>query len=385
MYAVDGQRFGDITTQLGFDRIISPPYGAAELIIGSMSDFPLSNLLMKAHIGKYLFPYSFANRTIAATYHPDDFIDLITSQLATRSSKPLFFSVHFGISHWPYRYADDNDHDSDTLSEKYRRSLRAADTQMKKFFDYLRNAKLLEHAIVVFVSDHGTGLGMPGDSLTDVKSYVGKKRGFSLLPRLPYSNNKREGIDTSYGYSTNILSLQQYHVLMAIKTFGVALGKPKQINERVSLMDIAPTLMDFLHFHPPKSADGISLLDIIKQNQAAIHVRKFFIENGFTSPEIAKAEITTATVLKDTINTVQLDSQTGLLYINDNAEKQLLKQKQRALLAGDWLLARQSPSVMILANIRSGEWTMDMDSEFAKRANIRQLMQDFRQYNESEI
>ena len=386
IYAVDGQRFGDITTHTGFSRIISPPYGIAELVIGSISDFPLSNLLISTRIGQSLFPFSFANRSISATYRPNDFIQLLSSSLRNRSDKPLFLSVHFSMSHWPYRWADDQQADHTRLSEKYKNSLRAADTQIQQFHSFLQSEKILNHAIVIFISDHGTGLGIPGDSLMDESHVVGNQQLISFLKKLPYSNSKKSGTDTSYGYSTDILSLQQYHVLLAFKGYGIALGTPQQITTRASLLDVTPTLLDLLHLPISSSTDGISLLSVMQHPHQPIHAdRELFFENGFTTPDIAKESISVNEIVRSTIHGIMLDRATGLLYINDHAEKSLLKKKQRAVLYGDWLLARQSPDTMVLVNIKDGQWTTDWHSSLAKRAPLQKLLRDFQQYNGEEI
>lgn len=384
VYGVDGQRFGDITTKVGFDHIISPPYGAAELLIGSMSDFPLSNLLLKTRMGKFIFPYNYANRTIAATYRPEDFTDLLTANLGDRNGSPLFLSVHFGISHWPYRWAGDQQKDHEFLAEKYRHSLRAADKQIKKFFDFLKDEKLLEHAIIIFMSDHGTGLGMPGDSLADESTYIGNKNALSLLQRIPYSHKHGDGINTSYGYSTDILSMQQYRVLLAIKTFGFPLASERKISTRASLIDVTPTLLELLHINDKLHADGISLVNAIKHHSVKQN-RELFLENGFTAPEISQAKMATANILQASISTVILDPASGLLYVNESAANSMLKNKERALLYGDWLLARRSSSMMVLANIKSGKWTTDMKSSLAKQAPLGKMMRDFRKYNGGEI
>jgi hypothetical protein len=292
--------------------------------------------------------------------------------------------VHFGISHWPYHWADDQMPDDQSLTEKYRYSLRAADKQMKHFFDYLRDEKLLEHALIIFISDHGIGLGLPGDSLTVEDKYIGDKHSLSFLQRLPYSHNSQDGIDTSYGYSTNILSMQQYRVLLAIKTFGFPMHAPHQISTRASLLDIAPTVFELLNIHTNTRPDGISLVDAIKHRNTH-HQREFFLENGFTAPEISADKMDAADILKSHIQSVVLDPTSGLLFVTDSAQKFMLKNKQRAVLAGDWLLARHSSTVMVLANIKSGLWTTDLHSSLAKRSPLQKLLRDFMRYNEGEI
>lgn len=407
-YAVDGQRFGDITGAIGFDHIISPPYGAAELLIGSISDFPLSNLFVTTRIGKWLFPYSYGNRSIIATYHPRNFNELIDDGLEHRNDKPLFIGVHFGLSHWPFRWGNDHLNDDLSMPDKYAASLHTADKQIKAFFKTLEREKIIDNAIIVFISDHGIGLGMPGDKLTSEESYEGIHP--SLLPfyKQPYSiavKNKKSGIDTSYGYSTDILSLNQYHILMAMKGVGFT-DHEQAIGTRVSLMDITPTLLSMLHLSPFTQADGKPLTALLSHQLPNQPIRDLYLENGFTTPEIAAVNISINKVLQSSMQSVQLEPETGLLYINREAEKSLLKNKQRAILAGDWLLARYPdfyrkklnttqqtysvetihvPTTFILVNIRNRKWTTDLHSVFASHAPVKELMDKFKEYNRNEI
>ena len=62
IYATDETRFSNIDRNFGFDRIISPPMGLNDFLIGNFNDFPLSNLLINTLAGKWLFPHSYANR-----------------------------------------------------------------------------------------------------------------------------------------------------------------------------------------------------------------------------------------------------------------------------------------------------------------------------------
>lgn len=399
IYAVDGQRFGDLTPQTGYDHIISPPYGAAELIIGSLSDFPLSNLLVSTHLGKYLFPYSYANRSIVTTYRPKDFLNLLRDEIGNHRTKPLFLSVHFGISHWPYQWADDVQSVNASLPDQYKYSLHAADNQIASFFDFLNAEKLLDHAILIFISDHGIGLGMPGDRVIQEGKYIGNLHQLSLLRKIPYSTRQptkfNAGIDTSYGYSTDILSLKQYHILFAFNANGIDIGKAQKIETRVSIMDIGPTILALLKAPPIPQADGISLVSEMQNTQPSLaNKRTLIFENGFTIPEIAKANISVNEILSSSIETVNFDNKSGLFYITDNAEQFLLKNKQRSILFGDWLLARypqyvalnaSNQTLMVLVNLKSGLWTTDLTSSFAQSAPIQLMLNEFHSYYGSEL
>jgi arylsulfatase A-like enzyme len=399
-YAADAQRFGDITQELGFNHVISPPYGAAELLITSLSDFPLVNLISATPIGKYLFPYNYANRSNSVTYQPNDFVELLQNTINTNNDKPVFFAVHFGVSHWPYRWAGDQQAKNLSLPDKYRYSLHAADDQIKQFITSLLHANLLQNTIIVMFSDHGTGLGLRGDRLLSRQTLTGKNNNLRQVVEWPYSDGSHHyGFDTSYGYSTDILSLAQQHILLAFKQYG---KEQKTIrSNRVSLLDVAPTLLDVLGMQPFKNADGISL-------GTSDNHRMLYLENGFTTPEIAKANIATDEVVRH-FPSVALDHKTGLLYITKEAQQRLLQQKQRAIFYDHWILARypQStryslvqktkfdrsmviksevvPPYFILVNTKTKQWTMDLSSDFAMNAPIKLLMSNFTQYNSSEI
>src|SRR5262249_34672365 len=144
--------------------------------------------------------------------------------------------VHFGISHWPFKWGNDTSKDNELLSEQYKMSLRAADQQIQSFYHFLKTEKLLNHAILILVSDHGIGLGLPGDRIIHENHYVGNSRDVSLFQKLPYNhvaiaNSAQQvhyGIDTSYGYSTDILSPNQYRILLAFLAHGVNIGEPQK-------------------------------------------------------------------------------------------------------------------------------------------------------------
>src|SRR5207253_529486 len=81
IYATDETRFSNIDKNFGFDRIIGPPMGLNDFLIGNFNDFPLSNLFVNTVIGKILFPYNYANRAPHFTYDPDSFLKSLTPAL----------------------------------------------------------------------------------------------------------------------------------------------------------------------------------------------------------------------------------------------------------------------------------------------------------------
>ena len=58
VYATDEKRFSNIDESFGFDSILGPPMGAADFLLGTINDFPFSNLIVNTRLGRILFPYS---------------------------------------------------------------------------------------------------------------------------------------------------------------------------------------------------------------------------------------------------------------------------------------------------------------------------------------
>src|SRR3990167_2754301 len=163
MYATDEKRFSNITNEYGFDHIIGPRMGVNDFLLGGLTDFPMSNLLLKLPIARFLFPYQFGNRAASITYDPNDFLQLVYVALAQRADKPLFLAIHLCLSHWPFTWARDEQEENFTLPQRYRSSVEAVDYQLSKLLQILKEQKLLEHSLVILLSDHGTTLGLVGD------------------------------------------------------------------------------------------------------------------------------------------------------------------------------------------------------------------------------
>ncbi|HEY8377020.1 MAG TPA: sulfatase-like hydrolase/transferase [Nannocystis sp.] len=108
--------------------------------------------------------------------------------------------------------------------EKYRATLRLVDEQIGVLIDELVRRQLWDNTLVVFVSDHGEGLGED--------------------PRLPDNHGR-------------VLYNPLVHVPMAIRVPGAA---GRVAPEPVSVLDITPTLVDLVGADPPTAIDGRSLL-----------------------------------------------------------------------------------------------------------------------------
>jgi arylsulfatase A-like enzyme len=419
IYSTDDTRFNNTNASFGFDHVVTPPMGLNDFLIGTVNDFPLSNLIITTPLGRLLFPYNYANHGTPITYDPKNFTHLLNEALQQREQKPLFMAVHFTVTHWPFYWFNDKLAGECNEICRYQAGIGAADKQMAKFFEILQANKLLDHAIVILLSDHGMSMGLPGDRVTSVDHYQGDKAHAKKLTVMKYSSapafsmdfKHNYGIDTSYGYGGDILSLTQSHAVLAFKGYGVDIGKAHSVSERILLMDIAPTILDLLQLPPLAHSDGISLKPLLLSSTDKLDTknqRPLFFETSFTIEEIEKEGISVDKVLAKTVQLYRMDPKTGLIFIKKDAEQSMDKNKQEAIMQGDWLLAQYPESIrtelshntnsvdssyqihaeppyMVLVNLKTGQWTMELDNAFAKTAPLKSLKDQLYTFYGSEI
>jgi arylsulfatase A-like enzyme len=409
-YATDEKRFSNITEQYGFDHVLGPHMGVNDFILGGLTDFPLTNLVINTALGKLLFPYNFANRAAAITYEPERFLQLVQLGLQHRTKKPVFLAVHLCVTHWPFTWARDKQASTLLLPERYESSVQEVDKQLGQLLQILKAQGLLEHSLVVLLSDHGTAVGLPGDREVTQENYLGVANKMKWLPFFKLSSNENHLVlNTSYGQGTDILSLKQYHVLLAFRGFGLN-TETRKIDQPVSLLDIAPTILDWLKLPPLTKIDGITLTSYLQKNIKPIYFSRFlFLETGYSLSEIETKNIQVDKVIKDSIDIFHIDSVTGRLVMTTAAEKSINKNKKRAVLFHQWLLAYYPPSMRarlafsqhiqnksplqsyrlpgfyVIANLETGKWSIGLDSPMAKQAPMKKLLLAFNGFYGSEL
>jgi len=401
IYGTDDTRFNNTNALFGFDQMITPPMGINDFLIGSINDFPLTNLLIPTPIGRLLFPYNYANHGTAITYDPDNFLQLFQNKLAKHPKQPLFLAVHFTMTHWPFYWFNDKQPVEQRELLRYQAGIEGIDTQIAKFFKLLEANKLLDHAVVVLLSDHGIALGLPGDKIITNRHYQGNKINLKKMPIAKYSKAplysldlKHDfGIDTGYGYGSDVLSLSAYRILLAFKSYGLNIGPAHRVTAPVSLVDIAPTLLQAAHLPPLQQADGISLTPYLADARAPGKSRPLYLETTYSIDEIEKEGISVKLVLEKTLQLYYLEPHTGLIFINPHAEKLMNQNKQLAVLQDNWLFMRYPPSerakinmhgyqtyllpaFMVLVNLKTGQWTTELNTPFAQSAPLAALRQD---------
>lgn len=416
IYGTDETRFTDITTAYGFDVLLGPRGGAAEFLLAGMSDFPLTNLLVNLPVGRYLFPYHYGNRAADVTYRPENFLNLVKHGLAQRDDRPVFIALHLCLSHWPFTWADEDQMHAELLSQRYRRGVEGVDQQFGHLIQLLADAGVLQHSLVVLLSDHGTALGMPGDRLLIEKKYRGDKKNLHQVMRYKLETAPEFTLDfkhdfsmaTSYGQGTDVLSPKQYHVVLAMRGFGVPVAT-KKVSQLSSLLDVAPTVLELLQLPPLQHVDGVSLASALDdKSMPAYSKRPFFMETGDKIAEIETNNIQAEKVVMRMAHAYHVDANDGLLQLNPAAAQGMIAAKQLAVRSGDWLLAYYPASTraglvrdasgsklvikeqttrpyFVLVNLRTDEWTIGLDSPWGRQAPRMALLSKLKNFYGAEI
>ena len=130
------------------------------------------------------------------------------------------------------------------LYAMYKGMINATDHQVGRVIEFIKSAGILEDTIVVFASDHGDNMGSHG------------------------LYNK----DCSYEESVRVPLIISQHGRF----------KPSEaLDDVVSLIDVAPTILDMCGVGIPKHMQGISLMPLVEQNGTLKRDRVFIeCENG---------------------------------------------------------------------------------------------------------
>lgn len=380
-YGTDDNRFAYVDEKFGFDNVIGTKLGFNDFLLGGMTDFPLTNLIANTSVGRFLFYYHYGNRAAYITYHPFTFSNMLSEFINKPKNKPLFMAVHFCLPHWPYAWAPTPSSkfppkDNAQKHELYKQSIRAVDKQAFEFIETLNDRGLLENSIVLVLSDHAETFGLEGEGLLRQENYKSKQaiQNSPLLTLLKISDPDKLPFATGHG--TDVLSLKQHQIVLAYQVFGKERNQSKAIHTPASLIDIKPTLLALAGVSD-KNSTGLSFADEIKGKDTGLTAeRPLYIESGFTPSAI----LTTHPSIKDLISIgfeyFRVEPHTNRMVIKDKMGQWILDSKQRVMLYGDWALAfypTEGKPLPVLVNIKTGQWTDDMNSDFAKNSPVNEL------------
>jgi arylsulfatase A-like enzyme/thioredoxin-like negative regulator of GroEL len=159
--------------------------------------------------------------------------------------RPFFLWVHFYDPHWPYRPVEP--YRSLDLPSPYAKEIAQVDDAVRRVLSSLRRRGLLARTLVVVAGDHGEMLGEHGEPEHGVFLYEAALR-VPLIVCLPG-------------------------------------GTPRVCDAPVSLIDIAPTLLEAAHLAPLAGAEGTSLMPLLRGKPRAARPAEYcetlYPENGF--------------------------------------------------------------------------------------------------------
>ncbi len=151
-------------------------------------------------------------------------VDSAFRWIEANSNGPFFVFLHLYDLHKPYDLPH-SWHQPTGISGGYEAQLSYEDEVLGNFWSFLVRRGFLEKSLIVFTSDHGEGLGDHGESTHGYFIYQTTLR-VPLIIRWPAGSG----------------------------TF------VSRVDEPVSLLDVAPTILQFLRIVPPSGFQGRSLL-----------------------------------------------------------------------------------------------------------------------------
>ncbi|MFZ2315611.1 MAG: sulfatase-like hydrolase/transferase [Gammaproteobacteria bacterium] len=387
IFATDETRFSNIDKNFGFDEVLTPPIGLNDFLLGTFNDFPLSNLMVNTRIGQWLFPYSFGNRPVYFTYNPISFLNLLHPAVS-KAHRPLFLAVHFCLPHNPYLWGSLRGNDFDPRM-RYVESISAVDEQIKQLFMMLQKAHILDNAIVVLLSDHGEALELSGDRVTEQDFFVSERKNKKPPHFYPPSLDD-EAVNQSAGHGTDVLGLSQYHTLLAFKAYGLTKQfANKKMMGTVSMLDIKPTILQLLHL-PSTEVSGVSLAGSLTTGKNHLKTqRHIFLESDFSPAAIRTVYPDTRKVVLEGIELFEVDPTNARLTVKEKMARMIIHSKQYADIYGDWILAlypqNSRTQMPILVNLKTGYWTNDLGSKFAKKSPAGGMLTALKRFYGNEI
>jgi arylsulfatase A-like enzyme len=333
IYAIDETRFSNIDEAYGFDRLVSPPMGASDFLIGTLADIPLVNLLASTALGRWFFPTLYMNRALSKTYRPELFDrEVARAVRSTDPRKPLFLAVHFELPHWPYTWFGHDAYQPESppelasaSPEYYHKALARADEQVGDLLSVLRDSGRLDHAIVFVFSDHGETF----EKYEAEWTWRGRGDATGLI-----ALNRN-------GHGTSVANASQNRIPFAVLAFGQGLASRLEPNANVSLADIRPTLEEWLDLPDRGNSprEGRSLMKLIRAgHDPELENRAVPVETGFSLPSMERGNPNAREALQAGSEYYEVTRQ-GRMVIRESWIPFLKSQKQRAALSGNWVLA----------------------------------------------
>jgi hypothetical protein len=335
VYSTDEVRFANIDESYGFDQVVTPRIGASDFLIGTYNELPLASMVINTRIGKWLFPFSHANRGVATMFHPETYVERLDREVSF--DKPTLFISHLTAAHWPYYTADTPFGVSEPVSDEdrpiYRIGLTTADRMFGEVIEMLEAKGALKNALVIVLSDHGEALGLVTDSFFDDTFRVS---GLKAPLKMEVT-----------GHGQSVLSKSQYQVLLGFRTFGRAGGfgrDGREFKYPATVEDISPTILGALGIEgDPLSATGNSLLPMLESGRdgtpADIERIRYTETDLRVLPKPGGAGVDEAATAQQNSAFFEVDRETARLHMRPEYAPLAVAYKERAAYTKDQLLA----------------------------------------------
>ena len=343
-FLTDDSRFSYMVPATGFTHINQPPVGTTNFAVSvNEPRYRAFFALLYNKIGFALVPTLRLNQAFGKSYRPALFARAAVDELAAAAREgPFFYALHTCVLHvpgdrsWPwdlrfgqvgyrgqnrFRYSQSGTEMLDEAEEMnasvaevaaqdirlYDSGIGMADDMVAALMEGLRESGLLEHTIVVLLSDHGEELWEP---LTAYK-FGGPNHGFH-----PYGDGQNK-------------------VVLAMRLPGGAHGG-EHVGADVRLIDLAPTLAELLGVDWPTPFDGASLLPLV-EGEVEARPRPIYIETGLSEPRYWDPGHRKYP-FKKISDRYQVDSASGQVHIRPEFKPQLIRAKDRIYQVGNWKL-----------------------------------------------
>jgi len=152
--------------------------------------------------------------------------------LEANSGSPFFLFLHLYDLHTPYNLPAG---DRARFGRGYDAELRYVDEQVGAFLDFLRGHNLFDKSLIILTSDHGEGLGEHGE----------KTHGYFI-------------------YQSTLWVPLIVHWPVGSEAF------PAKVEEPARLMDVAPTILQFVGIPQPPEFQGRGLLEMMHSRSSKI-------------------------------------------------------------------------------------------------------------------
>lgn len=169
------------------------------------------------------------------------------------SNAPFFVFIHLFDLHHPY--TEPEGFRAQYPASEYDAELAYTDSMLGGFWQFLKDRGIFSRSLIVLTADHGESLGDHGESTHGYFIYQSTLR-VPLIIRWP-EQQPTGGTPRVQGSGAEQGSGARG------QRPGSGLTPPARIDEPVGLIDVAPTILQFLHLPQPASFQGKSLLDLL--------------------------------------------------------------------------------------------------------------------------